>query len=85
MRKNLKRCISLVLCILIATAGITCYWSGTAVASDGKRTVKVAFFPMQGYNDIDENGKVTGMDVEYLEEVCKSAQRIYLRHAGSPG
>ena len=26
---------------------------------------------MQGYNDIDENGKVTGMDVEYLEEVCK--------------
>ena len=26
---------------------------------------------MQGYNDIDENGKVTGMDVEYLEEVCR--------------
>ncbi|MDD7641952.1 MAG: EAL domain-containing protein [bacterium] len=71
MRKNLKRLISLVFCILIATAGLTCYWSGTAAASDGKRTVKVAFFPMQGYHDIDENGKVTGMDVEYLEEVCK--------------
>ena len=49
--------------------------------ADGKSRI----FPMQGYNDIDENGKVTGMDVEYLEEVCKSAQRIYVRHAGSPG
>lgn len=71
MRKSLIRFISPVLCILIATAGITCCWSGTAAASDGERTVKVAFFPMQGYNDIDENGKVTGMDVEYLEEVCR--------------
>ena len=35
--------------------------------ADGKSRI----FPMQGYNDIDENGKVTGMDVEYLEEVCK--------------
>lgn len=35
-----------------------------------KRTVKVAFFPMSGYNEKDKDGSFTGMDVEYLKEVC---------------
>ena len=36
-----------------------------------KRTVKVAFFPMEGYNEYDKDGNPTGMDVEYLENLCE--------------
>ena len=67
MQKILKKAILLILSILVATAGMQCFYNSTAHASNAKRTVKVGFFPMQGYNDIDENGKVSGMDVEYLE------------------
>lgn len=35
-----------------------------------KRTVKVGFFPMEGYHDLREDGNYTGMDVEYLENLC---------------
>ena len=71
MRKILKKTFLLILCILIVTVSMPFFWSGTAKASNTKRTVKVGFFPMQGYNDIDENGNVSGMDVDYLEEVCR--------------
>ena len=30
-------------------------------------TVRVAFFPMEGYHIIEEDGTFGGMDVEYLE------------------
>ena len=36
-----------------------------------KRLVKVAFFPMQGYHLIEEDGSFGGMDVEYLEALCE--------------
>lgn len=36
-----------------------------------KRTVKVAFFPMNGYHEKDSAGNFTGMDVEYLDELCR--------------
>ena len=39
-------------------------------AKDGERTVKVAFFPMNGYHNIMEDGSYGGMDVEYLKAVC---------------
>lgn len=71
MRANLKNIFLLILCAVVVTAAIPCFWSGTAYASNTKRTVRIGFFPMQGYNDIDENGKETGMDVDYLEEVCR--------------
>ncbi|MBO5154230.1 MAG: EAL domain-containing protein [Eubacterium sp.] len=71
MQKILKKAFLLILSVLVATVGMQCFYSNTAYASNTKRTVKVAFFPMQGYNDIDENGKVSGMDVDYLEEVCR--------------
>lgn len=35
-----------------------------------KRTVKVGFFPMDGYNEKDEDGSYSGMDVEYLDVLC---------------
>ncbi len=35
-----------------------------------KRTVRVGFFPMEGYNETREDGSRTGMDVEYLEALC---------------
>jgi len=38
-----------------------------AVFAAEKRTVKVAFFPMDGYNVKKEDGSLTGMDVEYLK------------------
>ncbi len=45
---------------------------GTAYAKS-KRNVKVAFFPMSGYHDIKEDGSYSGMDVEYLNSLCKYA------------
>lgn len=42
-----------------------------AAAAAGRRIVKVAFFPMDGYNEKREDGSVTGMDVEYLEALCE--------------
>ncbi|MDE7185525.1 MAG: transporter substrate-binding domain-containing protein, partial [Lachnospiraceae bacterium] len=35
-----------------------------------KRTVKVGFFPMEGYHEKNEDGTYFGMDVEYLETLC---------------
>lgn len=35
-----------------------------------KRTVKVGFFPMEGYHGISQDGSYNGMDVEYLENLC---------------
>lgn len=35
-----------------------------------RRTVRVGFFPMDGYNEIRSDGSYGGMDVEYLEALC---------------
>lgn len=35
-----------------------------------KRTVKVGFFPMEGYHELQEDGSYAGMDAEYLENLC---------------
>lgn len=65
----MKKIASVVLCFVL----MVCLSGGFAadtVHAEGKRTVKVAFFPMSGYNEKDEDGNPTGMDVEYLNEVC---------------
>lgn len=41
------------------------------VRAANKRPVKVAFFPMDGYHTKNENGHLSGMDVEYLENLVK--------------
>lgn len=38
-----------------------------------KRTVKVAFFPMDGYHITNVDGSYGGMDVEYLDALCEYA------------
>ena len=35
-----------------------------------KRTVRVSFFPMEGYHETLPDGSFSGMDVEYLENLC---------------
>ncbi len=48
------------------------FWQGGAdvVYGAGKRTVRVSFFPMEGYHEILPDGSFSGMDVEYLENLC---------------
>lgn len=55
----------LALALLMAPAGR----SGTVYGAE-KRTVRVGFFPMEGYHEIRADGSYTGMDVEYLEALC---------------
>lgn len=40
------------------------------VQGAGKRTVRVSFFPMDGYHETLPDGTLSGMDVEYLENLC---------------
>lgn len=67
--KRLKKGVAAVLCFVLAVCVFGGFNSST-VHGKGKKTVKVAFFPMSGYNEKDENGNFTGMDVAYLDEVC---------------
>ena len=47
-----------------------CFLIGTTVYATERRKVKVAFFPMDGYHTMSENGSYGGMDVEYLKALC---------------
>ncbi len=40
------------------------------VCGAGKRPVRVSFFPMGGYHETLPDGSFSGMDVEYLENLC---------------
>ena len=43
---------------------------GTGIVQGAeKRTVRVGFFPMEGYNETRADGSRSGMDVEYLDEL----------------
>lgn len=53
-----------VLCFILAVFGREIY-----AAED--RVVKVAFFPMDGYHIINEDGSYNGMDVAYLNALCE--------------
>ncbi len=64
-RLLLRRCL-LVLCVLgVLTSGL--------IYAKEKRTVKVAFFPMDGYHIRMEDGSYGGMDVDYLKMLCHYA------------
>ncbi len=43
---------------------------GNKTYAGEKRNVKVAFFPMDGYHITNEDGSLSGMDVEYLNALC---------------
>ena len=53
-----------MLCIIFVVSGRDIY-----AAED--RVVKVAFFPMDGYHIINEDGNYDGMDVAYLNALCE--------------
>lgn len=57
-------CVILVMCLMLGMCSAT-------VFAKSKKIVKVAFFPMEGYHEKDENGCFSGMDAEYLESLCK--------------
>ena len=68
----IRKRISIILGCLLAFTITVGIFSGVVSAAE-KRTVRVAFFPMDGYNVTEEDGTLTGMDVEYLNEVCNYA------------
>lgn len=35
-----------------------------------RRKVRVSFFPMEGYHEVESDGSYSGMDVEYLDNLC---------------
>lgn len=49
-----------------------CLFLGTTVYATERRTVRVAFFPMDGYHVINDDGSYGGMDVEYLKVLANS-------------
>lgn len=64
------------LAVFLSFALAVCMLGGFApisVYGKEKRTVKVAFFPMNGYNVKEPDGTYSGMDVEYLDELCRYA------------
>lgn len=62
--KSRTKSFILTLCIIAMLS------TGFAYAAD-RRTVKVAFFPMDGYHILGENDSHSGMDVDYLNELSK--------------
>lgn len=63
---RMKRWVSVFLCLILASC-ISAATMSYTVSAEEKRTVKVAFFPMQGYHTIEEDGSYSGMDVECLK------------------
>ena len=59
-RKGLRGLLAVMLLAI-------CVCIGQEVLAAQKRTVKVAFFPMDGYHNVLEDGSFGGMDVEYLK------------------
>lgn len=60
--------------VTLAAVLLFLFFAGTGEADTvygaGKRTVRVSFFPMGGYHETLEDGSVSGMDVEYLTNLC---------------
>ena len=67
-----KRRITILFGCLLAFTMAVGIFSNVVLAME-KRTVRVAFFPMDGYNMTEEDGTLTGMDVDYLKEMCNYA------------
>ena len=70
-RRNVRT--SLLLSVMLVMICVCSMAGGTGIShvhGAQKRTVKVGFFPMDGYNEKDEDGTYSGMDVEYLETLC---------------
>lgn len=57
--------------VTVFVAGMLFLLMGRCVAQGAEeRTVRVSFFPMGGYHETLPDGSLSGMDVEYLENLC---------------
>lgn len=65
--KITQRAIALFITILIL------FCSSAVTIADTTRTVRVAFFPMEGYHIVTSNGSFSGMDVEYMSALAQYA------------
>lgn len=64
-----KRAVWGGLLLFLVTVVLAVAWPAAARARES-RTVKVAFFPMQGYHTYSETEGYDGVDVAYLKELC---------------
>ncbi|MDE6875590.1 MAG: EAL domain-containing protein [Lachnospiraceae bacterium] len=58
----------LVLFAVLAPLAVTAGAQDTS--GSHRRTVRVGFFPMEGFHEKEPDGNYSGMDVEYLEALC---------------
>ncbi|MCH5260465.1 MAG: EAL domain-containing protein [Lachnospiraceae bacterium] len=65
---NKSGLVVLLGCLLVFHMAIGMFSNVAHAAKD--RTVKVAFFPMDGYNVTEADGTFGGMDVDYLNALC---------------
>lgn len=64
-----KKFMESIVPLLVITVLLTMIFSVQALAKE-PRTVRVAFFPMEGFHTYSETDGYGGMDVAYLEELC---------------
>ncbi len=71
-RKKKRNRGACLIAYLLAVAVFLVWPIGKMTAAKGgtPRTVRIGFFPMEGYNEKEEDGSYSGMDVEYLENLC---------------
>ena len=62
-----QRAVALVVTLLVL------FCTGAVTIADTSRTVRVAFFPMEGYHIVTSNGSFSGMDVEYMSALAQYA------------
>ena len=55
----------LLICMLVGILSVSFTHAKAA------RTVKVAFFPMEGFHVLEADGSIGGMDSEYMEALCQ--------------
>ena len=65
---NKRRIAALLGCLLAFSMALNIF--SAVVRASENRTVKVAFFPMVGFNVTEADGTLSGMDVDYLNALC---------------
>lgn len=68
METVVKKYICIFLSILIFLTGFSPIES---FARDGKKVIKVGFYPLNNYQECDENGNYSGYFVDYLREISQ--------------
>lgn len=64
-----KKNIKILKGLFLAVVCFVCLIIGGNIYATERKTVKIAFFPMDGYHIVNEDGSYGGMDVEYLDVI----------------